>query len=146
MSDYQHLGACVVVQRADGSVLMGVRKNGYGAGYYGLPGGRLERGEEIEVNARRELAEETGIHAETLTFLGIVRDAQDDYDFIHFVYLTQVSSVMPELYEPDKCVGWEWVDPQSLPEKVLRGHRGAITLLLERTRHIVDYVEPLTLA
>lgn len=144
MSDYQHLGACVVVQRADGLVLMGVRKNGYGAGYYGLPGGRLELGEKVEANAQRELAEETGIFADRLTFLGIVRDAQETYDFIHFVYLYQVEVASPNLVEPDKCEGWVWINPQRLPEHVLRGHRGAIALLLDKSQHIVDYVEPLT--
>jgi hypothetical protein len=46
--------------------------------------------------------------------------------------------------EPDKCEGWVWINPQRLPEHVLRGHRGAIALLLDKSQHIVDYVEPLT--
>jgi 8-oxo-dGTP pyrophosphatase MutT (NUDIX family) len=53
---------CVLLQRADGWVLLAERANtGFSDGQLGVPGGRLEAGESVAAGAARELAEETGV-------------------------------------------------------------------------------------
>lgn len=138
MSEYQHLGACVVVFGKDGTILMGKRKNSYKSGYYGVPGGRLEQGEPLLICATRELTEETGLIGHDIQYVGTVRDDEKEYDFIHFVYVCHAYDGEPQLMEPDKCEGWEWISPQELPEKILRGHRAAIELALSPDQHILD--------
>lgn len=129
----QPLGACVIVLNADKTqVLLGKRKNSYKAGWYGLPGGRLEVGEPVLACATRELQEETGLVTNQLEYLGVVRDWQETYDFIHFVFLYAEPSGEAVCSEPDKCEGWEWFPLDQLPSPVLDGHLGAIQLFLNR--------------
>jgi ADP-ribose pyrophosphatase YjhB (NUDIX family) len=53
-------GALVI---KDNKVLVVKEKGGQRKGYYGVPGGRADRGELIANCAERELFEETGIRA-----------------------------------------------------------------------------------
>ena len=62
------LGAIAVVYH-QGRVLLIQRKNPPNAGAWGFPGGHVELGETALAAARRELAEETGIHARPLEYL-----------------------------------------------------------------------------
>jgi 8-oxo-dGTP diphosphatase len=50
---------CEIFLIKDDAILLGKRKNCYGEGTWGLPGGHLEQGESI-----RELLEEFGIEVE----------------------------------------------------------------------------------
>ena len=60
-------------------VLLIRRKNDPYAGYWALPGGFLEINEPIEIGARRELKEETGLDApSTIKFLGVYSDPSRD--------------------------------------------------------------------
>lgn len=61
---------CVVVDSARG-VLMVRRKNPPFKGDLALPGGFVEVGETVEEAARRELMEETGVEAASLTLIGV---------------------------------------------------------------------------
>ncbi|MFA5956743.1 NUDIX domain-containing protein [Hyphomicrobium sp.] len=61
---------CVVVD-PDRGVLMVRRKNPPFKGELALPGGFVEIGETVEGAARRELMEETGIEALSLTLVGV---------------------------------------------------------------------------
>ena len=59
----QTLGTIVIVV-SGGKILMGKRKNSYGLGLYGMPGGRVNNSEKIIDCAKRELTEETGLKAQ----------------------------------------------------------------------------------
>ena len=53
------LTLCVI--HKDGRVLLGMKKRGFGQGYWNGFGGKVEAGETIETAALRELVEEAGI-------------------------------------------------------------------------------------
>lgn len=61
-------GAGVIVRNKEGELLLQLRSD---TKDWGLPGGALELGESLEDTARRELFEETGLHAERFSFLRI---------------------------------------------------------------------------
>ncbi len=55
----------------DTHVLLGLKKRGFGEGYWNGFGGKVEEGESIETATRRELLEEAGIHAARLEKQGV---------------------------------------------------------------------------
>lgn len=133
----QPIGTCVILTNSDNQILLGKRKNSYKAGMYGLPGGRVELNEKVEVAIERETYEETGLNDLEFKYVGVVRENQGDYDFIHFVFKASVKNQLPKLCEPEKCEGWIWFDLSSDFKSVLPGHHAAIDLL-RNTQKISD--------
>ena len=124
----QKIGVPIVVVNERSEVLMGKRKGVYGDGHYGMPGGRIELAESIEQTAIRELREETGLELTGCEYIGVVRELQADYNFIHFGvaakgYRGEVTNV-----EPDKCEGWEWHPLGNLPSNIMRSHAAVIEM------------------
>ncbi|MDH5532943.1 MAG: NUDIX domain-containing protein [Candidatus Pacebacteria bacterium] len=129
--DLQPIGTTVIVLNKQNQILMGKRKNGYKEGQYGLPGGRLDRGERVEEGAKRELEEETGLDANKLEYLAVVKEWQEDngYDFVHFVFICKDWKGDLQLLEPEKCEKWKWFDLDKLPDNILPGHLAGIETL-----------------
>lgn len=125
----ENFGCAVIVINKDSKVLLGKRKNSYKAGYYGLPGGRVDSQEKLIDATKRELFEETGLEANQLEFVGTVREWQETHTFIHFIYVCRDWRGGVELKEPDKCEAWEWVKLNNIPDDILSGHQQAIMLL-----------------
>lgn len=124
----QTIGTAVIV--VDGSkVLLGKRKNSYKSGSYGAPGGRVEGTEKIIDCATRELFEETGIKSDKIEYVGVVRDMQEGYSFMHFGFIYRLNGETPKLTEPEKCEGWEWFEINDIPENTLVGHIGVIDMI-----------------
>jgi len=69
--------AAIAVVIKDNSVLLVRRANPPDAGFWGLPGGKIEFGERIEEAVVRELFEETGIRAAS----GPIFTAVDAFDY-----------------------------------------------------------------
>lgn len=128
----ENFGCVVIVLDDESQILIGKRKNGYKAGCYGIPGGRVGSQEKLIDAAKRELWEETGLAANELEHVGVVREWQEQNTFIHFVYLCRDWKNEVQLKEPDKCEGWLWAKLDRLPEPVLPGHKKAITMYLDK--------------
>jgi 8-oxo-dGTP diphosphatase len=120
-----------MIVEKDGKILMGKRLNAVGAGEYGLPGGHLEIDESLHDAAYRELLEETGLVPEKLEFISVVRSSKPD-PYVHFLFKCIGFKGEPENKEPDKCEGWEWFDPNQLPENVFQSHKDFIPAYLNK--------------
>jgi 8-oxo-dGTP diphosphatase len=130
----QHIGTGIIIlNEAKTHVLLGKRKNSYNAGMYGMPGGRVEVGEKVLDTAKREVLEETGLVAKNLKYVGVVKEFQKTYDFVHFTFVCLESEGEPQVMEPDKCEAWEWVDLKNLPENILPGHKAGLYLFTHPT-------------
>ena len=136
----QPIGAFVIVTKGK-TVLLGKRKNAYKANSYGCPGGRLELEESLIDCAKRELLEETNVKAIKLKYLGVIRELQGDYNFIHFVLQCTVYKGEISLAEPEKCETWNFYDVNKLPPNILSAHKAGIELLKNSCPTYVDIVE-----
>ncbi len=118
-----HVGANTFVVR-DNKLLLGERKNVYGAGSWGLPGGHLEYKENMKEAARRELKEETDLEATNFKFLNLINDTRQDEHYLQVGFLAEGidEDKEPKLMEPDRCKEWRWFDLDDLPENVFVGH------------------------
>ena len=100
-----------IVDPKDGEILLGKRKEDL----FGLPGGWLEKFEEFEEAASRELFEETGLKLNTKRFKHIITlnclFLKEEYHSLSVVVYTEITDdERDEIYnkEPSKCRGWFW--------------------------------------
>lgn len=135
----ESIGAFVIVINPENQVLLGKRLNCYQAGTYGCPGGRLELTETLESAARRELFEETRLQAVSLHYVGVIREFQQDHNFVHFAYLCDHFEGDVILQEPDKCESWNFYNFNQLPSPILPAHQHAIAHL--QNQRPLDLIE-----
>ncbi|CAM3648314.1 Nudix hydrolase domain-containing protein [Deinococcus saxicola] len=115
-----YLIAWLVVQDGSGRVLLG-RRDGtsYMNGLWGLPGGRVERGEALMAAAVREAEEEVGLKIETasLKALGVSRFDIDGMQGTDFLFLTYEWAGEPTPLDKTSETGW--FAPGALPDDCL---------------------------
>lgn len=77
-------------------------------GYYTIPGGHVDLGEDCETAAKRELEEEAGITVQEVTQVGEFED-----DKVHIKYFQSYTDQEPILQE-EEIWSYEWVEPKDL--------------------------------
>jgi len=110
-------------------------KEGFWAGKYICPGGRLDLGESLEDGVRREVREETGLEIRILHWVRpmerIIRDS-DDSLLDHIVYLDVVAKVTQGDFEPASDVGeGAWFPKEELTRIRAEIHEDTQRLLTE---------------
>ncbi|MCX6753452.1 MAG: NUDIX domain-containing protein [Candidatus Nomurabacteria bacterium] len=120
----------------EGKILLGKRKNCFGEGNYGLPGGHLERNENLEEAMKRELLEETGLICRSALFSNIVNYPGRDKHYLIIGFVIENFEGEPILTEPDKCEGWEWFDLKDLPKNILETHKPQIEAHLKKVNYL----------
>jgi len=110
----------------DGQLLLGKRKNVYGAGTWGLPGGHIEFMERSEDAIMRELLEELGvtIRPEHLALLAVTDDPRPEIQahHLHLTFQVDIGEQAPSLCEPHACEEWRWFTLDNLPEPLFLPH------------------------
>lgn len=96
-------------------VLLIKRKNDPFKNKWAIPGGFLEKDENLEYGAKRELEEETGLKIDTLiqlkTYGGVDRDPRGRTISIAFIAITQ----QQEVKAADDAVEAKWFNLHELP-------------------------------
>jgi 8-oxo-dGTP diphosphatase len=110
------VGVGVIVWKND-KILLGKRTVEHGFGFYSLPGGHLEYGEEVLNCAHRELLEETNLKIEHPILAGYTDDIHLTGKHYVTIYI-EGDYVAGELknMEPHKVENWDWYPPNNLPQ------------------------------
>ena len=118
MSRRVEAGCGAAIHNAAGELLLIQRLKQPEAGAWGLPGGKIDVGEQAKTAVRREIAEELGIVVELkgLACLAETIDAGDGRHWVAPVYTARIVSGEPSVMEPDKHGGWGWFALDRLPE------------------------------
>ncbi|MBI5352165.1 MAG: NUDIX domain-containing protein [Chloroflexi bacterium] len=114
LSEYPRLGVGVIILR-DRKVLLGKRKGPRGAGYYGLPGGFLEKHESFEECAKREVWEETGLEGILLYPIYFISGMSENLHYADLIFYTNCRDGEPIVREMDRVEKWNWFDIYDLP-------------------------------
>ena len=108
-----------------GRLLLLRRANtGFLDGYYSLPGGHVEAGEEVAHAAAREVAEEARIEVLEIE-PRIVMPYGDGIDFLFEAKRWRGTAAIGE---PDRCDDLVWAPPDRLPDKTAPYLRKALEL------------------
>jgi ADP-ribose pyrophosphatase len=101
-------GAAVLPLHDDGSItLIRQLRPAIGGFMLEIPAGRLSPGEEPQLCAERELIEETGLKAASITSLGILHPSPGVFDEVIHLYLAaglSQGAAAPEAYEEISCL------------------------------------------
>lgn len=136
----QPIGVFIILTK-DNMVLLGKRKNAYKSGSHGCPGGRLELAESLIECATRELLEETGVRSTSFRFVGVIRELQEGYNFIHFAFECNKYDGDIRVMELEKCESWDYCPIDKLPTSILPAHKAGIHLLYKSYPDYVDILD-----
>ena len=76
---------CIITR--ENSVLLGMKKRGFGMGRWNGFGGKLREGESLQEGALRELQEESGLRALSLEEMGVLLFEQQDIGALHEMHI-----------------------------------------------------------
>ncbi len=120
------VGAMCIIERDDGALLL--VRHSY-RDRWGVPGGLLQRGEDVETGARREVHEEVGLMIELLGEPAVVVDAAPQRVDVVFrcrpapgTDLSVMAPRSPEIVEA------RWFGPDELPELQFETASALVTL------------------
>ena len=100
-----HNGGVCILSEVDGKIAMVKQfRYAYGEEMYELPAGKLEKGENPEHAAIRELEEEVGLKAESLTDLGVMYPSCGYSNEKLYLYKANNLTKVERHLDPDECI------------------------------------------
>lgn len=131
-------GCGVVLFNDKGQFLMMKRKSKHAEGTYCVPGGWIEKGEELTAAGAREVWEEVGVEIENTEILGVTNNVfpNENLHTVSVIMAATIKNGEPKIAEPDKCAALVWCDDwDNVPQPALTEYNRYIS-----KRQIVDYL------
>jgi len=121
---------CIVVVDKENKILLVKRNVEPKSGFWCLPGGFIELGENPDVSALRELKEETGLSGQIDRLLGVTSTGSTQYDTVLMVGY-HVKQFTGDLKAGDDASDACFFNIQSLPEIAFDSHTQFIQTYLQ---------------
>jgi 8-oxo-dGTP diphosphatase len=115
----------------DGRALLARRAVEPRRGYWDVPGGFLEEGEEPLDGLRREYREETGLEVEPVEWLGTHVEPYDNYFVLGISWLVRGDG---EPQPADDVAELRWFGPDELPDEMAFAHQDELLRRWARER------------
>lgn len=113
--------ACVIAEKDGMFILEEQYRYPYDEVIYEFPAGKVDKEEDLEKAALRELEEETGYHANTIKYLAPIYPACAYTDeIIHLYYATDLVETKRHLDE-DEAINFKFVTKEELYDIVAKG-------------------------
>ena len=115
------VGVATVIRNDKNQILLGHRIGTLGNDTWGLPGGKLDFGEDLKLCAIRELKEETNLETipENLKLIGVSNAIfNNEMHYITVIYEVDIYVGKLTIVEPDKCNEWKFFDFKDFPENL----------------------------
>ncbi len=134
---------------ADGMVFVGERIDPSAHGFWQMPQGGIDKGEDVQDAALRELAEETGIGAHLVEVIAPASQpyfydlppellgkvwkgkyrGQEQYWFLGR-FLGSEADIDLNAHDPAEFAAWRWVAPETLPDLIVPFKRDVYAALV----------------
>ena len=122
-------------------VLMVQRRRWPYEGYWAIPGGFINMDESLEMAARRELEEETGVRdvylEQLYTFGDVGRDPRTRV--ISVAYIAVVSADRQKIQVSEESTDVRWFAVRSLPKNLAFDHEQILAYAISRLRSKLEY-------
>ena len=120
--DFIGVGCGAFILNEKGQVLMMKRNENCqnSAGYWSIPGGKVEFNERVEDAVVREIKEEIGVDIEVIKLISVTNDIlkEEDQHWLASQFLCRIVGGQLQNLEPHKCDAIEWFDLDKVPEKL----------------------------
>ena len=114
----------------EGRILLVERKKAPEAGFWNLPGGKVDFLERLEAAVMRETLEEVGVAIELGPLLCVTQMVGiDGQHWVSTVYRATIIQGEPVNREPDKISAIQWFALDAPPERIALAAREAIAIL-----------------
>jgi 8-oxo-dGTP diphosphatase len=134
--DRPGVGLGVILVNSEGKILVGKRKGSH-AQKWSIPGGHLELGSAFELDAVREVKEETDLNIENPRVIAVTNNLEtyreEGKHYVSIILLADRYSGELKNTEPGKCEEWRWVDPRELPEPHFDASRLGVECYLKKS-------------
>lgn len=118
--DYIGVGCGAFILNENKELLLHQRKKSPEAGFWSIPGGRLEMFETFEEAVKREVREEVNVDVEVIDELGICDHIikSEQKHWVSPSFLCKIIKGEPKIMEPDTHLDMRWFSLENLPENV----------------------------
>ena len=126
-----------LILRQDNQVLLGLRRNTTGSGFYSIISGKVNDGESVPAAAVREAKEEVGVvlQEKDLIFHTLVHTKECDGMHLSPFFITDLWEGEIVNNEPHKCAELRFFPLDDLPKNILYYTACALEYLQKPTQH-----------